>query len=90
MLITSSARVTPELDAQRAGEARISFVPVPCELFWRKKSRQMQQIVAATDFSSRSDRAVRRAGVLARQSRAEVRLVHVVDDSAPDPRSSQK
>ena len=32
MLITSSARVTPELDAQRAGEARISFVPAPCEL----------------------------------------------------------
>lgn len=43
----------------------------------------MQQIVAATDFSSRSDRAVRRAGVLAKQFGAEVKLVHVVDDDQP-------
>jgi nucleotide-binding universal stress UspA family protein len=40
-------------------------------------------ILAATDFSTRSQRAVRRAGLLARDSRAELTLVHVVDDDQP-------
>jgi nucleotide-binding universal stress UspA family protein len=44
----------------------------------------MPHIVAATDFSSRSQRAFRRAGVLARQTGAELTLVHVVDDDQPD------
>lgn len=43
----------------------------------------MSQIVAATDFSSRSQRALRRAGRLARQIAAEITLVHVVDDDQP-------
>lgn len=43
----------------------------------------MPQIVAATDFSTRSQRAVRRAGHLARQIAAELTLVHVVDDDQP-------
>jgi universal stress protein E len=38
------------------------------------------RILAATDFSTRSQRAVRRAGVLARDKGAELTLVHVVDD----------
>jgi universal stress protein E len=41
------------------------------------------QILAATDFSTRSQRAVRRAGLLAQEHEAEVVLVHVVDDDQP-------
>ena len=40
-------------------------------------------ILAATDFSTRSQRAVRRAGLLARDTGAELTLVHVVDDDQP-------
>ena len=40
----------------------------------------MRQILAATDFSERSDRAVRRAAMLARESGARLVIVHVVDD----------
>lgn len=43
----------------------------------------MRRILAATDFSARSQRAVRRAGLLARQSGAELILLHVVDDDQP-------
>ncbi|KLK89543.1 universal stress protein [Microvirga vignae] len=41
------------------------------------------RILAATDFSTRSQRAVRRAGLMARDSDAELTLVHVVDDDQP-------
>jgi nucleotide-binding universal stress UspA family protein len=41
------------------------------------------KILAATDFSSRSQRALRRAGLLARDIAAELTLVHVVDDDQP-------
>ncbi|WP_414475362.1 universal stress protein [Microvirga sp. M2] len=40
-------------------------------------------ILAATDFSTRSQLAVRRAGLLARDNGAEITLVHVVDDDQP-------
>jgi nucleotide-binding universal stress UspA family protein len=40
-------------------------------------------IVAATDFSTRSHRALRQAGLLARARRAELHLVHVVDEDLP-------
>lgn len=40
-------------------------------------------ILAATDFSTRSQRAVRRAGLLAQSSGAALTLVHVVDDDQP-------
>jgi universal stress protein E len=40
-------------------------------------------ILAATDFSTRSQRALRRAGLLARDSGGELTLVHVVDDDQP-------
>jgi nucleotide-binding universal stress UspA family protein len=43
----------------------------------------MQRILAATDFSTRSQRAVRRAGLLARQTGAELTLLHVVDEEQP-------
>lgn len=43
----------------------------------------MPHIVAATDFSSRSQRALRRAGMLASQIDAELTLVNVVDDDQP-------
>jgi len=43
----------------------------------------MKKILAATDFSARSDRAIRRATLLARQFGASVTLVHVVDDDQP-------
>lgn len=43
----------------------------------------MLKIVATTDFSMRSQRAVRRAGLLARRTAAELILVHIVDDDQP-------
>ena len=43
----------------------------------------MKKILVATDFSTRSDRAVRRATLLARKFGAAVSLVHVVDDDRP-------
>lgn len=40
----------------------------------------MKTIVVATDFSERSDRAIRRAKLLARELDSKLHLVHVVDD----------
>lgn len=44
----------------------------------------MKTILAATDFSTRSDRALRRAVLTARQISAELVLVHVLDDDLPE------
>jgi len=41
------------------------------------------QILAATDFSTRSQRALRRAGQLARAEAADLVIIHVVDDDQP-------
>jgi nucleotide-binding universal stress UspA family protein len=46
-------------------------------------SNAMKTIVVATDFSERSDRAIRRAKLLAREFDAKLYLVHVVDDDQP-------
>lgn len=43
----------------------------------------MKKIMLATDFSERSDRALRRATLLARQFGASLSIVHVVDDDQP-------
>ena len=43
----------------------------------------MEQILVATDFSTRSQRALRRAGLLARECDAKLTLVHVVEDDQP-------
>jgi nucleotide-binding universal stress UspA family protein len=43
----------------------------------------VQKILAATDFSMRSQRSLRRAGLLARQTGAELTILHVVDDDQP-------
>lgn len=43
----------------------------------------MARIMLATDFSERSDRALRRAVILARVFGAALELVHVVDDDRP-------
>jgi nucleotide-binding universal stress UspA family protein len=45
--------------------------------------RQMKHIMIATDFSERSDRALRRATLLAKQFGASLSIVHVVDDDRP-------
>jgi universal stress protein E len=42
------------------------------------------QILAATDFSTRSNRALRQAGLLAQPGKAELHVVHVVDDDHPE------
>jgi universal stress protein E len=42
------------------------------------------QILAATDFSTRSNRALRQAGLLAQPANAELHVVHVVDDDHPE------
>lgn len=42
-----------------------------------------KQILVATDFSTRSDRALRRGMLLARDLGARLTLVHVVDDDQP-------
>jgi universal stress protein E len=44
----------------------------------------MKRVLAATDFSTRSQRAVRRAGLLARQAGAELVLLHIVDEDQPE------
>jgi nucleotide-binding universal stress UspA family protein len=44
---------------------------------------EMKRILVATDFSTRSDRAVRRAILLARQFSAAIVILHVVDDDQP-------
>jgi len=41
------------------------------------------RILAATDFSVRSDRALRRAAILAHAAGAELVLVHAIDDDQP-------
>ena len=43
----------------------------------------MKKILVATDFSERSDRAIRRGVLLAKQSGASIVLVHAVDDDLP-------
>jgi nucleotide-binding universal stress UspA family protein len=43
----------------------------------------MRRIMLATDFSERSDRALRRAVLIARAHGAELDLIHVVDDDRP-------
>ena len=43
----------------------------------------MDNILLATDFSARSDRALRRAVLLARQSGLALTLLHVIDDDQP-------
>jgi nucleotide-binding universal stress UspA family protein len=42
------------------------------------------QILAATDFSTRSNRALRQAALLAQPAEAQLYLVHLVDDDQPD------
>jgi universal stress protein E len=42
------------------------------------------QILAATDFSTRSNRALRQAGLLAQPGKAQLHIVHVVDDDQPE------
>jgi len=42
------------------------------------------QILAATDFSTRSNRAIRQAGLLAQAQDAQLHLLHVVDDDQPE------
>lgn len=42
------------------------------------------QIFVATDFSTRSNRALRQAGLLALLGNAQLHIVHVVDDDQPD------
>ena len=43
----------------------------------------LNHIMLATDFSTRSDRALRRATMLAREHGAALSLVHVIDDDQP-------
>lgn len=44
----------------------------------------MDRILVATDFSTRSDRALRRASLVARKTGAALTLVHVVDAELPE------
>jgi len=43
----------------------------------------MKRILVATDFSARSDRAIRRATLLARTYGSSMTVVHVIDDDQP-------
>jgi nucleotide-binding universal stress UspA family protein len=43
----------------------------------------MRRVLAATDLSSRSDRALRRAALLAKEAQAELLVLHAVDDDQP-------
>jgi universal stress protein E len=42
------------------------------------------KILAATDFSTRSNRALRQAGLFAQPGRSQPHIVHVVDDDQPE------
>lgn len=42
------------------------------------------QLLAATDFSTRSNRALRQAGLLAQHGKAQLHVLHVVDDDQPE------
>jgi nucleotide-binding universal stress UspA family protein len=44
----------------------------------------MKKIIASTDFSTRSNRALRQAGLLAQPVGAQLYVLHVVDDDQPD------
>jgi nucleotide-binding universal stress UspA family protein len=44
----------------------------------------MDRILVATDFSTRSDRALRRASLIARKTGSAITLVHVVDAELPE------
>lgn len=44
----------------------------------------MDRILVATDFSARSDRALRRATLIARRAGASMTIVHVVDGDQPE------
>jgi universal stress protein E len=44
----------------------------------------LKVVLVATDFSARSDRAVRRAAAIAREKSARLVLTHVVDDDQPE------
>ena len=44
----------------------------------------MDRILVATDFSTRSDRALRRATLIAKQVDAALTLIHVVDIDQPE------
>ena len=41
-------------------------------------------IVVATDFSTRSNRALRQAGLLAQAGKAQLHIVHIVDEDQPE------
>ena len=43
----------------------------------------MDRLLLATDFSTRSDRALRRAALIADKSGAAITLLHVIDDDQP-------
>jgi len=45
----------------------------------------VKRLLAATDLSARAERALGRATILARQSGADLVLLHVVDDDQPPP-----
>lgn len=45
----------------------------------------MESILVATDFSPRSDRALRRAVLVARQFSSRITLLHALDDELPEP-----
>ena len=45
--------------------------------------QEMKRILVATDLSTRSDRAMRRAVILAHQFSATIVIVHVIDDDQP-------
>ncbi|MDZ4865833.1 MAG: universal stress protein [Alphaproteobacteria bacterium] len=47
------------------------------------EATDMKRILVATDFSARSDRAIRRATSLAKQFGVPLTLLHVVDDDQP-------
>ena len=49
----------------------------------QRKDSGRNRILVATDFSARSERALRRAGMLARSMAGALTVVHVVDDDRP-------
>jgi nucleotide-binding universal stress UspA family protein len=96
-LSTLDRRSRPNFWIRRLGLARSSIIgppqrnPVAALLTWqaivlaavRNHKESDMNIVAATDFSTRSNRALRQAGLLVRSPDAKLHLVHVVDEDQP-------
>ncbi|GEP07330.1 hypothetical protein MOX02_53680 [Methylobacterium oxalidis] len=81
------------LSANAEAHVELTSTQAPADIIPLR--RRLMRILVATDFSPRSQRAVRRAGILAAQTRGDIILMHVVEGAgrpevARDLREAQR